>query len=372
MSTGELADTTASVDVLQPPSWRDGARSRFGSLLDRLAIRGMGYAFDRTLMPDAAELASIRASAAPYLAPGLRSDARRFFACLDDAPTIAAREIDQRTVAGGTIVRAELSAPYTPFCAEVAAAPCPANDRVPVEHWIHDRPAPATVLALHGFTMGDPARDAAMLMAPEWFAHGLDVVLMTLPFHGARTPATARYSGELFASWHVGRLNEAVRQSICDVQRVQAWLRARTDAPVGIIGLSLGGYLASLAAELISSWAFVIPIAAPVRLGSFPSTLFARSPYARRGAAPLSPVELDEAYHPHSPLTHALAIPTERALIVAGRGDAIVAPEQPLALWRHWGRPSLHWYDGSHVTPFRRETVFAAGIRHLRTLELAA
>jgi hypothetical protein len=371
MTTSALAET-AGIDVVPPRSWRDGARSRFGAILDRIAMRGMGLAFDRTLMPDAAELASIRASAAPYLTRELHDDAYRFFACLDDEPDVDAREVGRRPIAGGASVRLELQAPYTPFCADPAAPPCPANERVPIEHWVHDAPAPATVLALHGFTMGDPARDAEMLMAPEWFALGCDVVLMTLPFHGTRTPPTARYSGELFASWHVGRLNEAVRQSIVDVQRVRAWLRTRDATPVGIVGLSLGGYLASLAAELIPDWAFAIPIAAPVRLGSFPSALFARSVYARRGPAPFAPAELDEAYAVHSPLGHALAIPTERALIVAGRGDAIVQPEQPLALWRHWGRPSLHWYDGSHVTPFRRRTVFAAGVRHLRSLGLVA
>jgi hypothetical protein len=369
MTTGALAD--AGVDLL-PRSWRDGARSRFGAMLDRLAMRGMGFAFDRTLMPDAGELARVRRSAAPYVTRELRADPRRFFAFLEDEPRIEAREIARRAIPGGTVASVELAAPYAPFWRDPAAAPCPANERVPIAHWVHDGPAPATVLALHGFTMGDPACDAAVLMAPEWFALGCDVVLMTLPFHGTRTPATARYSGELFASWHVGRLNEAVRQSIADVQRVRAWLRTRGDAPIGIVGLSLGGYLASLAAELIPGWAFAIPIAAPVRLGAFPSALFARSVYGRRGPAPFDPAELDDAYAVHSPLTHALAIPTERALVVAGRGDAIVEPEQPLALWRHWGRPPLHWYDGSHVTPFRRRKVFAAGVRHLRSLGLVA
>jgi len=31
-----------------------------------------------------------------------------------------------------------------------------------------------------------------------------------LPYHGWRASARCRYSGELFASWHVGQLNEAV------------------------------------------------------------------------------------------------------------------------------------------------------------------
>jgi pimeloyl-ACP methyl ester carboxylesterase len=263
----------------------------------------------------------------------------------------------RRPIDGGTIVSYALASGYVPFDAAVPL--CPSNDRMPVEHWTHDRPAMATVVAVHGFTMGDPAIGAAALMAPEWFRLGLDVVLVTLPFHGTRTPPGARFSGELC---------EAVRQSMHDLRQVLTWLRADSDAPVGIIGLSLGGYLAALMAAFDPHLAFVIPIAAPVRLGTFPSTLFAHSAYARRTAAPFTPEELDEAYHAHCPLTYPLAVPAERTLIVAGRGDRIVPPEHALALAEHWKRPAIHWFGGSHVTPFRRAAVFAAGARHVRRL----
>ncbi len=366
------ASASASEDALPSFSWRERSRSRFGGLLDRLAVRAMTFAFDQTLMPSAGELAAVRASAEPYLSSALADDPRRFFAALDAVGAPArVRTGARRRIAGGAIAAYELASDYEPFHPVVPHDRHEPNDWIPIEHWVHDRPAPATAIALHGFTMGNPSVDAAVLMVADWFRLGLDVVLVTLPFHGARRPPSARYSGELFASWHVGRLNEAVRQSIHDVQRVVAWLGREQPHDVGIIGMSLGGYLAALYAGLRPDLAFVIPLAAPVRLGSFPSALFASSRYARRGAAPLSPEELDAAYRVHAPLSYPLAMPRERALVIAGRGDQVVDPAQPLALWQHWGRPPIHWYDGSHVTPFRRPSIFAAGARHLQRVGAA-
>lgn len=375
LSSSATAHASGGDDPRPSCSWRERSRTRFGGLLDRLAVRAMSFAFDQTLMPSTGELAMVRRSAEPYLGSALTDDPRRFFATLAEvgAPSCV-RNGSRRRIAGGDIAAYALASDYEPF--HELGTPDPsdrsdANDWIPIEHWVHDRPARATAIALHGFTMGNPSVDAAVLMVADWFRLGLDVVLVTLPFHGARRPPSARYSGELFASWHVGRLNEAVRQSIHDVQRVVAWLGREQPHDIGVIGMSLGGYLAALYAGLRSDLAFVIPIAAPVRLGSFPSALFASSRYARQGTAPLSPEELDAAYRVHAPLSYPLAIPRERALVIAGRGDHVVDPAQPLALWQHWGRPPIHWYDGSHVTPFRRPSIFAAGARHLRRVGAA-
>jgi pimeloyl-ACP methyl ester carboxylesterase len=358
-------NVAVSTDLIPAASWREQSRARVGAWLDRLAVRGMSRAFDATLMPEATSRTALRASAEPYLTAALRDEPGRFLAFADDAVP-AMRVERRRPIDGGTILSAALASDYQPF--DPNAEDSPTNDWMPIEHWLHDEPAPATVVAVHGFTMGDPVIGAEALMARDWFRLGLDVVLVTLPFHGARTPPQARYSGEIFASWHVGRLNEAVRHSIYDLRRLAAWLRADGHAAVGAVGLSLGGYLTALLAALDPDLAFAIPIAAPVHLGTFPSMLFAHSRYARRTRPPFTVDELAAAYRVHCPLTHPLAIAPERTLVVAGRGDRIVPPEQPLALWEHWRRPSIHWFGGSHVTPFRRAAVFAAGARHVRSL----
>lgn len=347
-------------------SWADRSRARLGGLFDRLALRGMSLAFDAAITVDSGELPAIRASAAPYLTDALAADPIRWFRRDDDRPP-PPRTVYRRRIVDGVVVGRELASDYVPFHRDPRLAACPENDWIPIQHWMHDAGAPATLIALHGFTMGDARIDAAVLMAEAWYRLGLDVVLVTLPFHGPRAPRDARFSGQLFGSWHVGRLNEAVRQSVHDVRRVIAWLRAR-GAAVGVMGVSLGGYLTALAAELTDDLAFAIPIAPPVHLGTLPTVLFARSRWANRMAPPLSAADMTAAYRLHCPLTYPLALARERVLIIAGRGDRIVPPEQPAALWRHWGEPAIHWYSGSHVAPFQRRTLLAAGVAHVRRL----
>lgn len=329
----------------------------------------MCLAFDAAVTPDDLDRAAVRASALPYLTV---ADSRPWLARGDSDPPPRPRMVYRRRIDGGLVVGHELASEYVPFHRDPRTRSCPENDWMPLQHWVHDRGAPATLIALHGFTMGDPRTDAAVLMVAEWFRLGLDVVLVTLPFHGSRAPRDARFSGQLFGSWHVGRLNEAVRQSVHDVQRVIAWLRGRSAAPVGVIGVSLGGYVTALLAELDRDLAFVIPIAAPVHLGTLPSVLFAQSRHAKRTPPPLTFDEMVIAYRLHCPLSYPLTMPRERALIIAGCGDCIVPPEQPTALWHHWEQPPIHWYSGSHVAPFRRPTIFGAGVEHLRCIGILA
>jgi hypothetical protein len=338
-----------------------------GIALDSAVLAAMQRAVDLALMPSPDELPGLLASAELMLEPGLQREPQRFFAFSDELlRTPEVRDRRMRRLSGGVAVSRELVYRYVPHGPSDEGS----LETLHLEHWMH-RPAHprATVVTVHGFTMGQPRVDAFVLFARHWFRRGLDVALITLPHHGVRTPADSRFSGERFAVPHVARLSESVRQAIFELRLLTLWLRQSVGGPVGLLGISLGGYLSALAAGLYDDLDFAVPMVPPVCIGDLAWRFFQRSRHYRRGAMPaFSQEELRALYRIHSPLAHPLRTARERVMIVAGRGDRIVPPEHPNALWLHWGQPRIHWYSGSHLAPFGRGRVIAGIDDHLRAI----
>lgn len=348
-------------ELPEPRDGRPGVLERMlagvASAFDGAAVRAMRFVVDRLLLASPEEAERLRRSAEPYLRGPIAADPRRFLA--DRAPPRIAPRAEarfQREIPGGAVFTCRVRTDVAP------------EDPILVEHWVHEPARPqATALLLHGFTMGWPRIDAPVMMASRWFALGLDVALLTLPYHGARKPAGSRFSGEAFARPDVGELNAAAARAVHEVRLALRWLRGADRGPVGLIGLSLGGYLAATVAGLEPELAFVVPMVPPVCFGDLAWRFFA--PRAGDGGgATLGLEDLRLAYRGHSPLTYPLRVPRERALIVAGRGDRIVPASHPHALWEHWERPAIHWFPGSHLAPFGRASIAAAIEGHLRRI----
>lgn len=367
------ADLSEAPELIaaQLPSepWSDGLFTQLGRTLDAIVLAAMRRVVDATMMPSPAELPAMRASAEAFLTGELQANPQKYFAFQEPPEATDVQGRYRRRLPGGLIVDRAFEIFYRPYFPEEAARRItPRSDRVLVQHWMHEPRRPnATVLAVHGFSMGQPRIDAIALFARQWFQRGLDVALLTLPYHGARTPRDARFSGERFAAPRVNQLSEAVRQAVYELRLVIDWLREQTHAPVGLLGLSLGGYLSSLMAGLYDDLDFVIPMVPPVCIGDLAWRFHSEN---RRRAGEdevlLSHEQLRAAYRVHSPLTYLLRVPKERVLIVAGRGDRIVPPEHPHALWQHWGEPDIFWFSGSHLAPFRRQRIVSAIERHLQ------
>jgi dienelactone hydrolase len=366
MAAPALAPLRIPVEPVPAAGWGELALTHIGAALDRAMLTGMRLAFAEVLCP--VDSIAFEETAEPYLDAALQREPRRFFSFLDAAaPTPRARTLERRTISGGLIAEREIATEYVPWHASECWPECPENARIPLQHWRHRAgDARAVIIALHGFTMGRPWIDGRILMAAQWFRRGYDVVMPVLPFHGVRAPCTTRYSGEAFGSWDVRRLNEAVRQAIYDIDIVRRWLAAESQLPVGLVGLSLGGYLTALMAGLRHDLAFAVPVAAPSSLAWLPHRLFGLAATTVR--PPVAADVLDAAYRVHCPLSFPLAIPRERAFIVGGTGDGVVPREQVEALWHHWGEPAVHWFNGGHTTPFGRARVTALIDEHLRTI----
>jgi pimeloyl-ACP methyl ester carboxylesterase len=271
-----LIETESGIPELPPVAlpyerWGGRALTRLGAALDGAALRAAQLAVNAILIPASEDLAALRASAEMVLDEDLQRDPASFFSFHDERlPAVEASIRYQRPIDGGTAIGRALSSGYRSpaWEAEDADARSAIEDPILVEHWTRVAGKPgAAIVALHGFGMGQPRLGAIAMFARQWFRRGLDVALVTLPFHGDRTPADARFSGEYFAVPHVSRLAEAVRQAVHEIHVVTLWLRERTQAPVGVLGISLGGYLASLMAGLYEDLDFVIPIVPPVCMG---------------------------------------------------------------------------------------------------------
>lgn len=371
-------NTTASIPALprvrprRIPA-RDRLFTNVGLGIDSAMMRGVQVVVERALIPERRDLEMLRESADALLVPELVADPRRFFEFADrrtlpDSTWVYSR----RKIKGGSIIRRRLATSYQGYAGQGALAEhvVSTGDPIHIDHWQHESSETrGTVIALHGFAMGRPTVDAFALFAKQWFDLGLDVALLTLPHHGTRTHSEARFSGEHFAVPHVGRLAEAVREATYEILVVRNWLRDTSHAPVGLLGLSLGGYLTSLAVGLCDDFDFAVPMVPPACMGDLAWRVFRGTRHGSSGAQGLiDEAELRAAFRVHSPLAHQRRVPKERILIVAGRGDRVVPPEHPTALWEHWNEPAIYWFSGSHIAPFGRTRVVTAITRHFESL----
>jgi hypothetical protein len=215
-----------------------------------------------------------------------------------------------------------------------------------LRHEGEDRP---WLLCIHGYVMGWPLLDLA-LFRPELFhlRLGLNMVVPTLPLHGRRS--IARQSGEGYLRGDVMDTVHAEAQAIWDLRRVLSWVRSRSDAPIGALGISLGGYNAALLASLDDGLAGVI---AGVPVADFARIVFRHGPPLHLRdveAVGLAQERMRELKRVVSPLALEPRVAPDRRWLFAGVADRIVPPDHVRDLWRHWGRPPIQWYQGAHLS----------------------
>lgn len=217
--------------------------------------------------------------------------------------------------------------------------------------WLFEHPgAPRPwLVCVPGYRMGSPLADRLGFRV-NWLHRrlGLNVAVPVMPLHGPRR--IGRRNGDHFLSGDFVDTIHAHTQSVWDIRRLIGWLRRRRAEQVGVYGVSLGGYTTSLLAAVEDDMELVI-VGIPAT--DFVGLLEAHMPeFATRWAGRLGfPFdELRRILRVISPLAIPARVPHDRRFIYAGSVDSLVHPSQALALWEHWDRPQMNWYDGSHVS----------------------
>lgn len=249
--------------------------------------------------------------------------------------------------------------PHFPGFAERYAAETE-NLKVHARLWRHHERSRPTIVAVHGWTMGDQRINSLAFMPGLFYRMGFDVALIELPYHGRRKPVQkGELNGFLFPAIDVGRTNEAMGQAISDLRYLRSYLESNGASEVGCMGMSLGAYVGSLWAAL-DKLAFCIPIVPMVSMAEVAWELITRDEgFKSLREEGLSFELLRDVYRPHCPLSHIPQTEKARMLIIAGIGDKIVPPRQPRLLWDHWKRPQLLWFRGGHVAQFKRSKSFS-------------
>jgi pimeloyl-ACP methyl ester carboxylesterase len=233
-----------------------------------------------------------------------------------------------------------------------------ANRNAWAEAWRHEGGGRATAICLHSWATGYLPVQRWAFDVPGLYRDGFDVLLFAMPFHGPRNPAGSAFGGQLFPGTSPQRTNEGFGQLAWDVRALVRHLRAAGAGPVGVMGMSLGGYAAALLAAIEPELAFSVPM---IPMVSWADLLWehGRGRPERRDAEVrgVTVEAMRKLYAVHSPLLHPPRVAWARRMIVAGEGDRVVGTEPVRRLWVHWDRPRVHWFCGGHLAHFGRDAM---------------
>lgn len=226
-----------------------------------------------------------------------------------------------------------------------------ANRRAVAQYWTHDNGPCPTICVVHGF-MADPYWVNSLFLGLPWFYNmGYDILLYTLPFHGARQGPLSPFSGHGYFANGISHISETVAHSVYDFRIFLNYLEQRGVPRVGVTGISLGGYTSALLAAVDERLYFSIPNVPVVSLFDLMLQWFPASAVIKT-ALRLSGISIKEARHimaVHCPLTYEVKIPRQRLMIIGGAGDRFAPPKHARLLWDHWERPAIHWFPGNHI-----------------------
>jgi dienelactone hydrolase len=223
----------------------------------------------------------------------------------------------------------------------------PENNTVHAEYYLPrgEGPFPATIVL--DITAGD--QSLSRNIAAHLAQHRVAALFVQMAYYGPRRPPGSKLR---LLMPNLDHSLAAVRQTVLDLRVAAAWMTSRRELDggrLGIMGTSLGSFMAALTAEMEPRLGRVA-----VLLGgggfveayyNHPQAARYRKVYEALGG---SKEKLAAALAPADPLTCAANLKDRKLLMLAARRDEIVPPRMAEALWEASGRQKIVWYDCTH------------------------
>ncbi len=223
----------------------------------------------------------------------------------------------------------------------------PENNTVHAEYYRPSGKGPFPAVLVLDITAGDQSlsRHLSIFLAQKKIA----ALFVQMAYYGPRRPPGSKLR---LLMPNIDHTLAAVRQTVLDLRVAAAWLEARPEIDgkrLGILGTSLGSFLAALTAEMEPKLGRVAVLLGG---GGFvdayydhPKAASYRKIYELLGG---NKEKLTQIIAPADPLTCAANLKEHKLLILAGKRDDIVPPKMAEALWQASGRQKIVWYDCTH------------------------
>ncbi len=219
-------------------------------------------------------------------------------------------------------------------------------------HWSHGDKGRNTIVCCHGWSLGDPKQAERMFNIPRLYSLGLDVALFITPFHWRRAASRAQRVHPPFPFGHPILGLEGFGQAMFDLYSSFLAIKEQGAGRIGLIGASLGGYIAAL---FVSLTTIAELVAVVVPLVSFEGLHVPPVPPIRdTKQKALLTQRLSILWRIHSPLSYTCSLPPASCLIIAAQGDRLCPFSDVLRLYEHWGKPPHLFLRGGHVLFFPR------------------
>lgn len=228
--------------------------------------------------------------------------------------------------------------------------------QVVAQHWRHpDGPRP-TLIFVHGYFVNPRWLNSLFFSLRSFYEQGYDILLYTQPFHGDRRAPKEPFSGFGLFARGFAQANEAMLQSVYDLRVWINYLEGQGVRHVGVAGMSLGGYVAALAASCDSRLDYAVANVPAVVVADMALEWPLLDRVSRRflGARGVGLRDLRHALAVQCPLTWRPVIDPGRLLIIGGAGDRFTSPRYIQLLHEHWAGSHLHWFPGNHVLHLRQ------------------